>query len=160
MRHVISVKVQNQFGVLARISSMISARGFNIDSLTVGETEDPKVSRMTFVVHGDDAVVDQIIKQLARVIETLEVKDLTLGNYVESELLFIKVKAVEGRRLEILQIANVFGAKIKDMTTSEILIELNGEPAKIQALIKNVAQFGIVEMARTGCVAMARSPVE
>ena len=157
MRHVVTVMVQNKFGVLARISGLISARGFNIDSLSVGETEDPKISRMTIVVHGDDPVIEQIIKQLRRLIDTIKVMDLAEGRYVERELILIRIEAPPAKRLEILQISNVFGAKIVDMTTREIIMELAGEVGKIEALIGIVQPYGIKEMARTGSVALART---
>lgn len=159
MRHVISVLVQNKFGVLARISGLISARGFNIDSLSVGETEDAKISRMNIVVHGDDPVIEQIIKQLRRLVETIRVTDLAEGRYVERELILIKVESPPAKRLEILQTANVFGAKIMDMTTKEIILELASEVGKVEALIGILKPYGIKEMARTGSVALARGGV-
>ena len=158
MRHVISVMVQNKFGVLARISGLISARGFNIDSLSVGETEDPRISRMNIVVHGEDPVIEQIIKQLRRLVETIKVTDLSEGRYVERELILIKIEAPPAKRLEILQVANVFGAKIMDMTAREIILELAGEVGKVEALIAILKPYGIKEMARTGSVALARGP--
>lgn len=156
MRHVLSVLVQNKFGVLARISALISARGFNIDSLSVGETEDPRISRMCIVVKGDDPVIEQIIKQLRRLVETLKITDLAEGRYVERELILLKVDATAAKRLEILQVANVFGAKIMDMTSREIILELAGEVGKVEALIGILKPYGIREMARTGTVALAR----
>ncbi|OGH56442.1 MAG: acetolactate synthase small subunit [Candidatus Lindowbacteria bacterium RIFCSPLOWO2_12_FULL_62_27] len=156
MRHVISILVQNKFGVLARISGLISARGFNIDSLTVGETEDTKISRMIIVVHGDDPVIEQIIKQLRRLVDTIKVMDLAEGKYVERELLLAKIEATPAKRLEILQIANVFGAKIMDMTGKDIIMELAAEVGKVDALIAILKPYGIRELARTGSVALAR----
>ncbi len=159
MRHVISILVQNKFGVLARISGLISARGFNIDSLTVGETEEPKTSRMIIVVHGDDPVIEQIIKQLRRLIETIRVTDLAEGRFVERDLMLAKIEATPAKRLEILQIANVFGAKIVDMTAREIILELSGEVGRIDALIGILKPYGIKELARTGSVALSRGPI-
>ena len=157
MRHVISVMVQNKFGVLARISGLISARGFNIDSLSVGETEDPKISRMNIVVHGEDPTIEQIIKQLRRLVETIKVTDLAEGRYVERELILIRIEAPPTKRLEIIQVANVFGAKIMDMTAKEIILELSGDVSNVEALIGILKPYGIKEMARTGSVAMAKS---
>lgn len=159
MRHVISILVENKFGVLARISGLISARGFNIDSLSVGETEDPKISRMNIVVHGDDPVIEQIIKQLRRLVETLKVTDLSEGRHVERELILLKIEAPPAKRLEILQVANVFGARIMDMTAKEIILELSGEVDKVEALIGIVKPYGIKEMARTGSVALSRGSI-
>lgn len=159
MRHVVSVLVQNKSGVLARISGLISARGFNIDSLSVGETEDPKISRMNIVVHGDDPTIEQIIKQLRRLVETIKVTDLAEGRFVERELILIRVEANPAKRLEILQVANVFGARIMDMTAKEVILELSGEVGKVEALISILKPYGIKEMARTGSVALARGGV-
>lgn len=159
VRHVISILVQNKFGVLARISGLISARGFNIDSLTVGETEDPKISRMIIVVHGEDPVIEQIIKQLRRLIETIRVTDLAEGRFVERDLMLVKIEAPPAKRLEILQIGNVFGAKIIDMTAREIILELAGEVGRIDALIGILKPYGIKELARTGSVALSRGPI-
>ncbi|MBI4179889.1 acetolactate synthase small subunit [bacterium] len=156
MRHVLSILVQNKFGVLARVAGLISARGFNIDSLSVGETEDPRISRMCIVVQGDDSTIEQIIKQLRRLVETLKIMDLAEGRYVERELILLKVDAIPARRLEILQVANVFGAKIMDMTAKEIIMELAGECGKVEAFIAMMKPYGIKEMARTGTVALAR----
>ena len=155
-RHTISALVENQFGVLCRISGLFSSRGFNIDSLSVGETEDPRVSRMTIVVKGDDRILEQVVKQLNRLIDVIKVIDITHGTFIERELALIKVKSDKETRSEIIQIAEVFRANIVDVSTHSMTIEATGKVDKISAMITMLAQYGITEMARTGNVALLR----
>ena len=155
-RHTISALVENHFGVLCRISGLFSSRGFNIDSLSVGETEDPKVSRMTIVVKGDDRVLEQVVKQLNRLIDVIRVIDITHGTFIERELALIKVKSDPTTRSEIIQISEVFRASIVDVSTHSMTIEVTGKVDKINAMIAMLSQYGITEMARTGNVALLR----
>ena len=155
-RHTISALVENHFGVLCRISGLFSSRGFNINSLSVGETEDPKVSRMTIVVKGDNRVLEQVVKQLNRLIEVIKVIDITHGTFIERELALIKVKSVPATRSEIIQITEVFRANIVDVSTHSMTIEVTGKVDNINAMITMLSQYGITEMARTGNVALLR----
>src|SRR5690242_16646467 len=157
MLHTISVLVDNHFGVLARISGLFSSRGYNIESLCVGVTEDPSVSRMTVAAHGDDRVLEQIVNQLQKLVEVIEVKDLTRDKHVERELVLIKVSADSTRRTELLEIANIFRAKVIDMSADAVIIEVTGSEDKIAAIIDMVRPFGIEEIARTGKIALSRS---
>ncbi len=157
MLHTISVLVDNHFGVLARISGLFSARGYNIESLCVGITEDPTISRMTVVVQGDDNVLQQIVNQLNKMVEVIEVIDLTQESYVERELVLIKTEADAKRRTELLEITNIFRAKVVDMSSEAVIIEVTGSQDKIQAFVDMVRPFGIQEVARTGRIALARS---
>jgi len=156
MRHTISVIVENKFGVLARVSSLFSSRSYNIDSLTVGETTDPSVSRMTIVVKGDDRVLDQVIKQLDKLVDVIEVKDFPEGSYVGRELVLVKVDCERGTRTEILEIANIFRAKTIDIGHKSMILQLTGAEEKVNAFIELMQPFGIKEVARTGKVAMTR----
>ena len=155
-KHTISALVENHFGVLCRIAGLFSSRGFNIDSLSVGETEDPQTSRMTIVVRGDNRVLEQVVKQLNRLIDVIRVIDITQGAFIERELALIKVKADPSTRSEIIQIAEVFRANIVDVSTTAMTIEATGKDDKINAIISMLTQYGIKEMARTGNVALLR----
>ena len=156
-RHIISVLVENHFGVLARISSLIAGRGFNIDSLAVGETEDPTVSRMTIVTHGDERIIEQITKQLNRLIDVIKVSDVTDAAHVERELILVKVATPSAQaRSEVVQIVDVFRAKVVDISGSSVTVEATGTQDKVDAFIEMMEPFGIKEMARTGAVAMGR----
>lgn len=157
MLHTISVLVDNHFGVLARISGLFSSRGYNIESLCVGVTEDPSVSRMTVAAHGDERVLEQIVNQLQKLVEVIEVKDLTRDKHVERELVLIKVATDSSRRTELLEIANIFRAKVVDMSADAVIIEVTGSEDKIAAIIDMVRPFGIEEIARTGKIALSRS---
>lgn len=157
MLHTISVLVDNHFGVLARISGLFSARGYNIESLCVGTTEDPKSSRMTVVVQGDDAILEQIVNQLNKMVEVIEVIDLTKESFVERELVLIKTQTDAKRRTELLEITNIFRAKVVDMSTDAVMIEVTGSQDKIGAFVDMLRPFGIQEIARTGRIAVARS---
>ena len=156
MRHTISVLVENKFGVLARIAGLFSARGFNIESLSVGETIDPTISRMTLVTTGDDQIIEQVIKQLRRVIDVIKVSDLSEAEYVEREMLLLKVSAEAHNRAEILRICDIFRGKIVDVSPKTLTLEVTGVQDKILALIDLLRSFGIIEVARTGKVAMTR----
>jgi len=156
MKHTIAALVENRFGVLARIAGLFSARGFNIDSLTVGETEDPTISRMTIVVEGDDRVLEQVMKQLNKLVDVIKVSDISSQKFVDRELALIKVNAPRSRRSEIMEIAEVFRAKIVDISPKTLTVEVTGNSDKIEAIIGMLKPFGIKELARTGRVAMLR----
>lgn len=156
MKHTIVVTVENKFGVLARISGLFSSRGYNIDSLTVGETQDAKISRMTIVVKGDDKVLDQVINQLYKLIDVIEVKDLKRGTYVGRELAMIKVRSSRENRAEVLEIVNIFRAKTIDLGHETMTIQITGAEEKVDAFIDLMRPFGVLELARTGRVAMIR----
>ena len=157
-KHTIAVMVENKFGVLSRVAGLFSARGYNIESLSVGETLDATVSRMTLVVKGDAFVVEQVIKQLHKLIDVIKVTDLSEENHVEREMLLIKVNAEPGARAEILRIADIFRAKVVDVTPNTYTLEVTGEESKIEAIIELYRPFGIQELVRTGKVAIARGP--
>jgi len=158
--HVVSALVENHPGVLARIAGLFSARGFNIDSLTVGITEDPTVSRMTIVVRGDDAILEQVTKQLDRLPVTIEVKDFVGQDFVDRELLLVKVGTTSKTRPEVLQMSEAFRAHIVDVSHQSLTLELTGGLSKIKAFLDILRPFGIQEIARTGLVAMARGPLK
>ncbi len=157
MLHTISVLVDNHFGVLSRISGLFSARGYNIESLCVGVTEDATISRMTVAVHGDERVLEQIVSQLHKLVEVIEVRDLTRERHVERELVLLKVAADADRRTELLEVCTIFRAKVIDMSTDAVIVEVTGSEDKITAFIDMVRPFGIAELARTGKIALSRS---
>jgi len=157
MKHTISILVENHSGVLARVSGLFSARGYNIESLCVGETEDPSVSRMTVVATGDDRVMQQIVKQLNKVVDTIAVEDLTGEEYVERDLVMVKIKANHQQRSEVIEITSIFRAKVVDLGAESMTIEVNGSEGKVGALIDMMRPFGIVELVRTGRIAIGRS---
>jgi acetolactate synthase-1/3 small subunit len=154
-RCTIAVLVENKPGVLARVSSLFRRRGFNIESLAVGTTEREDISRMTIVVSGDDKTLEQVMKQLNKLIEVIKVSDLT-ENSVNRELALIKVNAPPERRSEIIEIANIFRARIVDVARDSFIIEITGDEDKINAFVDLMRQYGIKEMARTGIISMAR----
>ena len=156
MRHTISVLVKNEFGVLSRVSSLFSARGFNIESLTVAETLDPQFSRMTIVTEGNDQIIEQIIKQLRKLIDVIKVADLTGKEFVERELALIKVKAEEKTRAEVLRVVDIFRGKVVDTTPRTYTIEVTGTEHKIEAMVNLLRPMGIRELTRTGRVAIPR----
>ena len=156
MRHVITALVQNQPGVLARVAGMFAARGFNIDSLVVGRTEDPELSRMTIVVIGDDRVLEQVRKQLGKIITVVKVRDFAEVEYVERDLMLIRVHAVPEKRAEIVDLVNLFRGRVVDVARSSIMVELSGTEDKVEAFIDLVRPYGIRELARTGVIAMIR----
>jgi acetolactate synthase-1/3 small subunit len=158
MRHTLSILVQNNPGVLARTAGLFSRRGYNIESLTVGVTEKENISRMTIVVAGDDTVVEQVTKQLNKLIEVIKVSDLTKESYVDRELVLIKVSADSSTRGEIMQLVDVFRARIVDVAAKSLIIEVTGDAGKITALIDTLKQFGIKEIVRTGTLALGRGP--
>lgn len=156
MRHTISVLVENKFGVLARIAGMFSGRGFNIDTLNVAPTHDPSLSRVTVVVRGDDTVLDQINKQLLKLINVIEVVDFKEGQAVERELLLVKLKADSRTRSEIIQIVDIFRAKIINVAPESVIVEITADEGKSAAFLQLVEPFGVIEIARTGKLAMRR----
>jgi acetolactate synthase I/III small subunit len=156
MKHTIAVIVENKSGVLTRIAGLFSRRSFNIDSLSVGATENPDYSRMTITVHGDRDVLEQVIKQLSKLINVIRVSELDPSESIERELAIIKVSADKESRSEIMQIVNIFRAKIIDVSHRSMIIEVTGDEEKIDAIVQLLRQFGIKEMARTGKVSMVR----
>ncbi|MDD3246122.1 MAG: acetolactate synthase small subunit [Methanosarcina sp.] len=156
MKHTLAVLVENKAGVLSRVSSLFSRRGYNIDSLAVGVTEDPDISRITIVVHGDDHVVEQVTKQLNKLIDVIKVSDIGGEEAVERELALIKVAADANTRAEIIQIANIFRARIVDVAPKSMTVEITGDEGKVQAIEKLLRQFGIKELVRTGKIAIVR----
>jgi len=158
MLHTISVLVDNEFGVLSRIAGLFSGRGFNIESLCVAETLDPKVSRMTIVTRGDDQIIEQITKQLNKLINVIKVSDLTAEEHIERELAMIKVNINEKNRAEVLSIVDIFRAKVVDVSPITYTIEMTGDNEKVNAMVELLKPFGIKEIAKTGKIAIARSP--
>lgn len=158
MRHVLSAVVQNVPGVLAHVAGMLASRGYNIHSLAVGETEDPQLSRMTFVVVGDDSVLEQVGKQLQKIVTVVRVDDVSAQDYVERDLMLVKVKAeAGGTRSEIRELVEIFRGQIVDVGSQEVMIEISGRENKIEAFIERMRPFGITELVRTGRIAMVRS---
>lgn len=160
MRHILSVLVSNKAGVLSRVTGLISRRGFNIESLSVGTTENPDLSRITAIVLADDVAYEQITKQLYKLIDVHKITDLTNDNAIERELVLFKVDATPERRNEIIEIANIFRAKIVDVGRSSLTIEATGDSSKLKGLEDLFRAYGIKEMTRTGKIAMARSSKE
>ncbi len=156
MRHTLSVLVENKFGVLARIAGLFSGRGFNIDTLNVAPTQDPTTSRMTIVVKGDDAMLEQITKQLNKLIDVIKVQDFREGECVDRELALVKVKADTKARSEIMQICDIFRAKIVDVQHKTVTVEMTGDEGKVAAFMDLMEPFGVRDLTRTGKVAMPR----
>ncbi|HJT34734.1 MAG TPA: acetolactate synthase small subunit [Pirellulales bacterium] len=157
MRHVISAVVQNVPGVLAHISGMLASRGYNIDSLAVGETEDPHFSRMTFVVVGDDSILEQVRKQLEKIVTVVRVLDISAQDFVERDLMLIKVAAKSGaERSEVKELVEIFRGRIVDVCPAEMMIEISGQERKLEGFIELMRRFGIKELVRTGRIAMVR----
>ena len=156
MKKTISVLVENHFGVLTHASGLFSARGFNIDSLAVGETEDPTISRMTIVVDGDERTLEQVKKQLNRLIDVIKVIDLTEESFIDRELVLIRVSIDEKNRPEILQIIDTFQAKMVDVKKDSAVIEFSGDQGKIKSFMEILKPFGLIEIVRTGRIAMGR----
>lgn len=158
MRHVLSALVQNVPGVLSHVSGMLASRGYNIVSLAVGETEDANLSRMTFVVVGDDSVLEQVGKQLEKIVTVVRVDDVSSQDFVERDLMLIKVKAPAGQiRQEVRELTEIFRGRIVDVAPSEVVIEISGQERKIEAFIDLMRPVGIIELVRTGRIAMVRS---
>ena len=156
MRHVISILLENEAGALSRVANLFSARGYNIESLTVAPTEDPTLSRLTLVTTGTDEIIEQIVKQLNKLIDVVKVVDLTFENFVERELVLVKVQTTTATRPEIMQIAEIFRAKVVDISPRTLTLEATGSQQKVDAIIKMLKPFAIKEIARTGRVALKR----
>lgn len=156
MKHTISVLVENKFGVLARIAGLFSGRGYNIDSLSVAETIDPTVSRMTIVAHGDDRVIEQITKQLNKLVDVIKVQEYAEGDSLERELVLVKVHTGAQTRSEVMQIVSIFRGKIVDVGHEFVTVELTGTEDKVEAMLGLLKPFGIREVVRTGTIAIAR----
>lgn len=156
MRHTITVLVENEFGVVSRVASLFSGRGFNIDSFIGAPTNEDGISRITIVTHGDDNILEQITKQLNKLIDVIKVIDFSDGNSIERELALIKVAAEDDSRAEVLRIVDIFRAKIIDVTPKSYTIETTGSPAKVDAIIELLRPLGLKELVRTGAVAIGR----
>jgi len=156
MKHTISVLVENKPGVLARIAGLFSARGFNIESLAVGETEDPSTSRMTIIVGGDERILEQVTKQLNKLIDVIKINDFTQEDFINRDLILLKVNAEGTKRAQIMELVDIFRAKIVDVSHKSLIIELTGDEEKVVSFINLVRPFGIKEMVRTGRIAMSR----
>jgi len=157
-KHTLSVLVENRPGVLMRVAGLFARRGYNIDSLAVGRTENPSISRMTIVVEGDHHVIEQVTKQLDKLVDVIEISDITDKEYVERELILIKVNAEPSVRGEIMQIVDIFRARVVDIGKDSLIIEATGDLGKINAIESSMKPFGIREVVRTGKVAMVRGP--
>jgi len=156
MKHTISILVENRFGAFDRIATMFSGKGFNIRSISIGETEDPEISRMTIVTSGDDKIIEQVVKQLNRIVDTIKVIDLTEQTTVERELALITINYQKGTRAEVTNICDIFKGKVVDITNKSITLEVTGPPEKIDAVVNILSPYGIKEMARSGTVALKR----
>ncbi|WP_435007497.1 acetolactate synthase small subunit [Tundrisphaera lichenicola] len=156
IRHVLSALVQNQPGVLAHVSGMFASRGFNIESLAVGETEDAHLSRITIVVNGDDKLLEQIRKQLDKIVTVVKVLDISSDDFVERDLMLIKIDASPAQRSELQGLVQIFRGRIVDVDPEQIMVEISGQEKKIEAFIEAVRPYGIRELARTGRIALVR----
>ncbi|MFM2082820.1 MAG: acetolactate synthase small subunit [Verrucomicrobiota bacterium] len=156
MRHTISILVENKFGVLTRVAGLFSGRGYNIDSLNVAPTHDASASRMTVVTHGDEATLDQIVKQLNKLPDVLKVQDFRDGEYVDRELVLVKVGVDSKSRAEVMQITDIFRAKIVDVQPKSLTIEITGNDSKVEKFLTLMQSFGVQEITRTGKAAMPR----
>jgi acetolactate synthase-1/3 small subunit len=156
MKHVISVLVENKFGVLARIAGMFSGRGFNIDTLNVAPTVNPKRSRITTTLNGDDKALDQCVKQLDKLIDVIDIKTFVGTEVVGRELVLLKVTVNSDNRAEVTQICDIFRSKIVDVSTESMIIEVTGNENKVKAFLELIEPLGVIEMARTGMVALSR----
>ncbi len=156
MRHTISILTENTFGVLTRVAGLFSGRGYNIDSLNVAPTHDPKISRMTVVTRGDDATVEQIVRQLNKLVNVLEVTDFRDYEYIDRELVLVKVKVDGKQRSEVMQITDIFRTKIVDVQPASMTIEVTGNETKVTKFIELMGNFGVLELTRTGKVALSR----
>lgn len=155
--HTISVLVENHSGALSRISGLFSSRGYNISSLTVAETDDPTVSRMTIIVDGEENVLEQIVKQLNRLIDVIKVIDFKGEPIVEREMLLVKVDTSKSNRIEIVELGNIFGARVASVSPSSVIMELTGEKNKIDDFINMVKSYGIKEIVRSGTIAISQA---
>ena len=156
MRHTISVLVENKFGVLTRVAGLFSGRGYNIDTLNVGPTHDPALSRMTIVTHGDEATLEQIVKQLNKLPNVIKVQDFRNEEYVDRELVLVKVGVDSKSRAEVMQITDIFRAKIVDVQPKSLTIEITGNDSKVEKFLDLMNTFGVLELTRTGQVALPR----
>ena len=156
MRHTISVLVENKFGVLTRIAGLFSGRGYNIDTLNVGPTDDPATSRMTIVTRGDDATLDQIVKQLEKLTDILKVQDFREDEYIDRELVLVKVAVDSKTRAEVMQITDIFRSKIVDVQPKSLTIEITGNESKVEKFLRLMKTFGVIDLTRTGKVALPR----
>ena len=156
MRHTISVLVENKFGVLTRVAGLFSGRGYNIDTLNVAPTQEPDTSRMTIVTRGDDATLDQIVKQLNKLVNVLEVHDFRESEFIDRELILVRVAVDAKSRAEIMQMTDIFRAKIVDVQSKSLTIELTGDEGKIEKFLGLMKTFGVMELSRTGKIALAR----
>ena len=156
MRHIISILMENESGALSRVSGLFSARGYNIEALTVAPTEDPSVSRMTLVTRGTEQIIEQITKQLNKLVEVVKLLDLSDGPHIEREMMMIKLKADNGRRDEIARLVDIFRGKVVDVTDSTFVVELTGKSAKLDAFIKAAHEDSVVEVVRSGPLGIAR----
>ena len=155
-QHVVAVLVENRAGTLSRVSGLFSRRGFNIDSLTVGETEDPSISRMTIAVTGEERVLDQIIKQLEKLVDVIAVRGLDTASCLRREIMLVKISADEKKRPAVIEIAGIFRSRIIDVSPATITIEATGDTEKLEGLLLILRPYGILELARTGLVALER----
>lgn len=155
-KHVLSLLVENNSGVLSRIAGLFSRRGYNIDSLSVGETENKRISRMTIVVTGDDHTLEQIKKQLNKLIDTIKIVEMKPGNTIMKEVMLLKLKADASSRTEIIEVSNIFRAKIIDVSTETITLELLGDETKISGFLELLKNYPIVELIRSGMIAIER----
>jgi acetolactate synthase I/III small subunit len=156
MRHTISVLVENKFGVLTRVAGLFSGRGYNIDTLNVAPTQEPDTSRMTIVTRGDDPTLDQIVKQLNKLVNVLEVHDFRESEFIDRELILVRVAVDAKSRAEIMQMTDIFRAKIVDVQPKSLTIELTGDEGKIEKFLNLMKTFGVLELSRTGKIALAR----
>jgi len=156
MRHTICVIVENKFGVLSRISGLFSGRGYNIESLSVNKTLDPDISIMTIVTSGDEAVIEQIIKQLRKLVNVIRVRDVSLMEHIEREMMLVKVRTTGTTRSELFNIISTFRGKTVDITNNSLVVEITGEKDKLMAFVKVLEPYGIIEVARTGSIALSR----
>src|SRR5580692_10911950 len=156
MRHTISVLLENKFGALTRIAGLFSGRGYNIDTLNVGPTADPATSRMTLVTRGDDATLEQVVKQLEKLANVLEVQDFREGEYIDRELVLVKVSVDSKSRAEVMQLTDIFRAKIVDVQPKSLTIEITGNESKVEKFLGLMKTFGMLDLTRTGKVALPR----
>jgi len=156
MRHIISILVENKFGVLARVAGLFSGRGYNIESLSVNTTDSDDISLMTIVTRGDDHIIEQIIKQLRKLVNTLKVRDVTQVDHIERELALIKVHTTQRTRLDILSIVEAFRGNVIDISRESLVIEITGDQDKLKALVNVLEPYGIIEIIRSGTIAVAR----
>ena len=156
--HILSVLVENKFGVLTRVTGLFSGRGYNIDTLNVGPTNDARFSRITIVTHGDEATLEQIVKQLNKLPNVIKVQDFREGEFVDRELALVKVRASDANRSEIVKIVELYRARVVDITEESVIVEATGTEAEVDALVALLRSFGIKELVRTGTVVMARGP--